>query len=112
MADDPQPIQEPPYPPPTAVATAFMFTTASVTLIACGSASLLMSLLADCLNKLNLVLGLIQLLVGLAIFIWFLSWWLPTSRRGLRQYEAHLEYRRAELESLIEKQTASQSRSM
>lgn len=97
MADDPKRLKEPPYPPPSFMMTSLALTTGSVVLMGCGIISLLLWLLADCLNEMNLLLGLVQLLVGLAILIWFLSWWLPTCRRGLREYEEYVVYQRDEL---------------
>ena len=95
---DPAEAEIPPDPPPTLQTTAFFLTAASVTLMGVGIIDLILAFLADCLNRLNLFLGLFELAVGLILLFWIVSWWLPRRRKGLRDYEARLDTYRASLE--------------
>lgn len=83
-----KPIEEYPDPPPTMMQTSMALTAGSVTLLGSGIIMLLLWQLADCLNRLHLLLGIIEVLVGGVLLWWTLSWYLPHCRRGLDEYRA------------------------
>lgn len=88
---------EPPDPPPTLQAVNLALTTTSFALVGAGIIDLILAFVADCLNRLNLALGLAELILGLIVLLWIISWWLPRRRRSLREYEAQLDVYRQSL---------------
>lgn len=97
----PPEVFEPPDPPPSMQTTTTVLMGSSLALSAAGIIDLILALTAECLNRLNLALGLIELILGLLILLWILSWWLPRRRRILRTYENQLDTYR---ESLLERE--------
>lgn len=88
--DEPLIVVDPPDVPPTARAMTFALTGTSLALTGFGIIDLVLAMLADCLNTLNLFLGLAQVAIGLAVLAWTLSWWLSMCRRHLAEDERRI----------------------
>ena len=81
---------EPPPPPPTQNVQASVVAGSAMMLIGVGLIDLMAAFFADCMNALNLALGLVELFAGLLLLWWLLSWWLPRCRLALAEHEAQL----------------------
>lgn len=98
MPDDkPEIVVDPPDVPPTLRSTTIALSGAALALTGFGLIDLVLAFTADCLNALNLLLGLGQVALGLVLLWWILSWWLPRCRRGLVDYERQLHTYHAQL---------------
>lgn len=98
MATDPWVDVEPPPPPPTARMMAMGTTAGSLGLVGAGVVDLAAAFCTGCLPRLNLVVGFAELLGGLLLLWWLLSWWLPRCRIGLAEHEAQLREQQRRIE--------------
>jgi hypothetical protein len=81
---------DPPPPPPTQNVQAYVVAGSALLFIGVGVMDLIAAFVADCMNALNLALGVVELFAGLLLLWWLLSWWLPRCRRAVAEHEAQL----------------------